>query len=111
MLKDKKIRIQRPVTTGTGARKTTTWVDLGNTAVTDPPHYFWAYYRHRSEKELSQSQATVYIADIMFAINWRSDVRAGYRIVYKGINYAIVNVDDYEGRKQDLKLYVKVAVV
>ena len=37
MLKDKKIRIQRKVTTGDDDFGTTTWVDLGNTAATDPP--------------------------------------------------------------------------
>lgn len=110
MLKDKKIRIQKPVTTGSGVSKVTTWVDLGNSTATDPPIYFWAYYRHMSENELSTSQATAYLAEVLFAVNWRSDIRAGYRIVYQGINFNIVNVDDYDGYKHDIKLYAKAAV-
>lgn len=110
MLKDKKIRIQRQVKLGDDDLGETVWVDLDNAIDTDPPKYLWAYYRHMSQKELSESQATVYLAEILFVINWRPDVRTGYRIVYKGINYTIANVDDYEGRKQDLKIYAKAAV-
>jgi hypothetical protein len=80
MLKDKKIRIQKAVTTGTDVNKKTTYVDMGNTADTDPPRYLWAYYRHMSEKELSLSQSTVYLAEVLFAVNWRSNVQTGYRV-------------------------------
>lgn len=107
MVKDKKIRIQKKVTTGSGIKQTTTWVDLGNANATDPPRYFWAYYRHMSEREISTATLEAYRTDALFIVNWRSDIRTGYRIVYKGINYSIVNVDDYEGRKQDLKIYAK----
>ncbi len=109
MLKDKKIRIQKPVTTGSGTSKTTTWVDLGNATATDPPRYLWAYYRHMSQKELSISTVQAYLSDVLFIINWRSDVYAGQRVVYKGANYTIINVDNFEGNKTDLKVYAKSA--
>ena len=107
MLKDKRIRIQHEVTIGSGIDQTTTWVDLGNSADTDPPRYLWAYYRHESEKEISTAVLEVYRTDALFVVNWRSDIRAGYRVIYRGINYDIINVDDFEGRKQDLKIYAK----
>lgn len=107
MLKDKKIRIQKPVTTGSGASKVTTWVDLGNAADTDPPRYLWAYFRHMSQKEMLLSMAQTYISDVLFTINWRADVYAGQRVVYGGMNYQIVNVDNFEGNKTDLKVYGK----
>lgn len=110
MLKDKKIRIQQQITTGQGAHETTAWVDLGNTAATDPPHYLWAYFRHMSQKELSISTVEAYEAQVMFTINWRADVLAGQRVVYGGVNYEIINVDNFEGNKTDLKIYARAAV-
>ncbi|MDP4153278.1 MAG: phage head closure protein [Bacillota bacterium] len=111
MLKDKKIRIQKPVKVGTGSFATTKWVDLGNSADTDQPKYLWAYYRHMSETETTAALATVAIAEVLFAVNWLPDITTAMRIVYKDITYQIVRIDDFEGRKEDLKIYAKLATV
>ena len=58
-----------------------------------------------SEKETATASASIAIAEVLFAVNWRADVAVNMRIVYKGLNYNIVRVDDFEGHKTDLKLY------
>ena len=42
---------------------------------------------------------------VLFQINWRDDITTTHVVRYDGVLYDITRIDDYEGRKEDLKLY------
>ena len=97
-LKDKKIDIQgvQYVTDKYGNRKKET-VTIATV---------WAYFRQLSGNEIYRvtTQAT---EEVMFVINYRTDISTDNIIKYKGTLYNITRVDVYEGYKNDLTLYCK----
>lgn len=66
----------------------------------------WAYFRQLSGNEIYRvtTQAT---EEVMFIINYRTDITTENVILYKGVQYNIVRVDVFEGYKSDLTLYCK----
>lgn len=46
-----------------------------------------------------------YKEEVLFQINWRNDITTTHVVRYDGVLYDITRIDDYEGRKEDLKLY------
>ena len=97
-LKDKKIDIQgvRFVSDQYGNRRKETFM-LATV---------WAYFRQLSGNEIYRvtTQAT---EEVMFVINYRTDITTENVILYKGVKYNIVRVDVFEGYKSDLTLYCK----
>ena len=67
----------------------------------------WAYYRQLSGKEYYAANAENVQEEIMFQINYRNDLTTRHVIRYRGILWDITRIDDYEGRKEDLKVYCK----
>ena len=67
----------------------------------------WAYYRHLSGSEYFAANAEQLKEEVLFQINWRQDVSTSHVIRYNGVLYDISRVDNYEGRREDLKLYCK----
>ena len=97
-LKDKKIELLAQVSQ----------VNANGYAVTTlqaicPP--VWAYYRHLSGKEVFAAATINYKEEVLFQINWRDDITTTHVVRYDGVLYDITRIDDYEGRKEDLKLY------
>ena len=43
--------------------------------------------------------------ELLFQINYRTDITTVHIIRYNGVLYDITRIDNYEGRKEDLKLY------
>jgi len=43
--------------------------------------------------------------EMIFEINWRDDITPKNWIVYKGKEYNITRIDDYEGYKDTLRIY------
>ena len=68
----------------------------------------WAYYRHVSSKETYAAMSVQYQVNATFIINYRKDINplTDY-IVFRGKQYDINSVDDYEGGKRDLKISAK----
>ena len=64
----------------------------------------WAYYRHMSGKELF-SGATRYKVEAIFEINYRKGIKPSMKILYNNEKYYISQIDDFEGKKTDLKIY------
>ena len=66
----------------------------------------WAYFCQLSGNEIYRvtTQAT---EEVMFVINYRTDITTENVILYKGIQYNIVRVDVFEGYKSDLTIYCK----
>lgn len=97
-LKDKKIDIQgvRYVSDKYGNRRKETFTLAA----------VWAYFRQLSGDEIYRvtTQAT---EEVMFIINYRTDITTENVILYKGVQYNIVRVDFFEGYKNDLTLYCK----
>ena len=67
----------------------------------------WAYYRQLSGKEYYAANAENVQEEIMFQINYRNDLTTRHVIRYRGELWDITRIDDYEGRKEDLKVYCK----
>lgn len=68
----------------------------------------WAYYRHASMAEReSLDIALDKEVNSVFRINWRDDITTDWRILYEGKEYEIVEIDNHEGYKNDLKIYAK----
>lgn len=97
-LKDKKIEIQesRYVSDAIGNRKK----ELVTVATV------WAYFRQLSMKEL-YSVTTQVQEEVLFQINYRTDITTAHVIKYNGIQYEIARIDTFEGYKSDLTIYCK----
>ena len=97
-LKDKKIDIQgvQYVTDKYGNHKKET-VTIATV---------WAYFRQLSGNEIYRV-TTQTTEEVMFVINYRTDITTENVILYKGVKYNIVRVDVFEGYKSDLTLYCK----
>lgn len=65
----------------------------------------WGYYRHASGTESYAAHIINTKVEVIFEIAWRNDVETNYKIKYKGKDYDITRIDDYEGRKQNLRIY------
>ena len=97
-LKDKKIEIQETTYVsdkyGNRIKQTVTIATV------------WAYFRQLSGDEIYRvtTQAT---EEVMFRINYRSDITTAHLIKSKDTLYNITRVDVYEGYKRDLTLYCK----
>jgi SPP1 family predicted phage head-tail adaptor len=86
------------------------WVDVENElGETDHELQYlvqnvWAYYRHATTKETQMAIVAQTKVEGIFIINWRSDVDLNCIIEYNGRKYNITDIDDFEGRKTDLKI-------
>lgn len=83
--------------------------ELGEQAETWAPipggENIWAYYRHASANEIYGAATTNYRVEVIFQIAWRDDINSYMQIRYKGKDYRITRIDDFEGNKTDLKIY------
>ena len=99
-LKDKKITIMG-VTEGKN--------DLGDPIQIRGPipggENIWAYVRHTSGREYYAAKQVQAEEEMLFEINWRDDITPKNWIVYKGKEYNITRIDDFEGYKDTLRIY------
>ncbi len=98
-LKDKKIELLRQVHTRDGMGITTTTLESMGTV--------WAYFRHLSGKEVFAAATVNYKEEVLFQVNYRTDLTTANVIRYNGRLYNITRFDIFEGYKQDLTLYCK----
>ena len=101
MLKDKKIDLVK-ITLGQG--------DFGQPIEIEEPlpngENIWAYYRHASGSEFFAAAQTNHKLEVVFIINWRDDLDpTDVKVRYKGELYDITRIDDFEGYKNDIKIY------
>ena len=68
----------------------------------------WAYYRQTSGSEYFEAARVNIKEEAVFEINWRNDIDAYMRVEFKGRRYQITRIDDFEGYKEDLKIYAYV---
>lgn len=66
----------------------------------------WAYYRQASADEYDRAGLAGYKVEAVFRINWRNNISVDHRILFRGDNYEITRIDDFEGYKKDLTIYV-----
>ncbi|AWK50485.1 head-tail adaptor protein [Clostridium beijerinckii] len=98
--KDKKISII----------KLTSYQDeIGNDIEEEAPvpgcENIWAYYRHISGTEYFAAATTNTKVEVTFQINWRTGIDTSMKILYNNKTYCITHIDDFEGKKTDLKIY------
>ena len=98
-LKDKKIELLRQVYTRDEMGITKTTLESMGTV--------WAYFRHLSGKEVFAAATVNYKEEVLFQVNYRTDLTPANIIRYNGRLYNITRIDTFEGYKQDLKLYCK----
>ncbi len=99
-IKDKKITILRKISVPDGrGGSETTWEPLPG------GENIWAYYRQTTGSEFYEAARANIREEAVFEINWRNDIKAPMRILFRGKKYEITRVDDFEGYKQDQKIY------
>jgi len=64
----------------------------------------WAHYRSTGGSEYFSAYMEGYIANAVFTINWREDIRPHMIVVFRKCIYKITHVDDLEGYKGDIKI-------
>ena len=58
-----------------------------------------------SGKEVFAAATINYKEEVLFTINYRTDITTAHVVRYKGVLYDITRVDAFEGYKEDLTLY------
>lgn len=99
-LKDKKISIleQKLIPDGEGGF-IEGWVPIPG------GENIWAYYRQTSGKEFYAAAQVNSKEEAVFEINWRNDIDTTMRISFRGKQYEITRIDDFEGYKKNLTIY------
>lgn len=69
----------------------------------------WAYYRQLSGNEYYASAMVNATEEVVFTINYRTDVTTEMLIEYGGKYYDITRIDNFEGYKDDLNIYGKLS--
>ena len=64
-----------------------------------------AYFHYLSGKEIFAAATINYKGEVLFQINYWTDLSTAHVIRYNGVLYDITRIDNFEGRKEDLKLY------
>lgn len=103
-----RIRIQAPVTIGSGASKTTSWVDVGNTTAADPPRWTWAKWEnvHGSEAWVAESMQATMPATV--SVWYDSLITRQCRVLDDaGIAYDIKSLDDIRREHRQIELKVQ----
>ncbi len=70
-----------------------------------PP--LWAYFRQLSGKEVYAAMSVQATEEVLFIINYRTDITTRHIVRFRGVDYDITRVDTFEGYKSDLTLYAK----
>lgn len=69
----------------------------------------WAYYRHLSGKEFFEAATMNSKVEAIFIVNWKEKLVTTnpitMRVLYNNEQYDITQIDDFEGRKTDIKIY------
>lgn len=66
----------------------------------------WAYFRQLSGDEIYRVTTQV-TEEVLFRINYRTDITTENIIRFNGTDYNITRIDVFEGYKTDLTLYCK----
>lgn len=66
---------------------------------------FPAAFRQLSGKEVFAAATTNYKEEVLFTINYRTDLTTACVVRYRGVLYDITRIDTFEGYKEDLTLY------
>jgi len=76
-----------------------------------PQATLWAYYKELSATLIYASHTTTAKEESQIAINYLAALNKAYPqdyyVLYDGVLYQVTRVDNYEGYKSDLVLYVK----
>ncbi|MDR1735928.1 MAG: phage head closure protein [Oscillospiraceae bacterium] len=67
----------------------------------------WAYFRQLSGKEVFAAQSVLATEEVLFIINWRTDVTTRHIVRFRSVDYDITRVDVFEEHKGDIALYAK----
>ncbi|MBU4440107.1 MAG: phage head closure protein [Firmicutes bacterium] len=103
-LKDKKIEIYASTVISTpGKAPKYSWAPIHEGKL-------WAYVRQLSASEHFMAMQVKAKEEMLFVINWRSDISSTNVIKYRDKFYDIKRVDSFEGYKQDIQIYADVGV-
>lgn len=65
----------------------------------------WAYFRQLSTKEFYAAAATTAKEEVVFIINHHSDIKVYDMVAFRGKYYRVTRIDEFEGYRDDMKLY------
>jgi head-tail adaptor len=105
------IRIQAPVTTGSGIHKAMVWVDLGNTSESDPPRWTWAKWENVHGAEAWTASSVQAVAPATVSVWYDSRITRMCRIVDDaGTVYRITSLDDVRREHRQIELKVQASM-
>lgn len=98
-IKDKKIEILAPtLISKPGGTPKYSWAPIHTDKL-------WAYVRQLSASEHYAAMQVQAKEEMLFVVNWRSDISNSNVIKYQDKFYNIKRVDTFEGYKQDIQIY------
>ena len=65
----------------------------------------WAYFRHLSGKEVFAAATVNYKEEVLFQVNYRTDLTTANMVRYNGALYNITRIDTFERYKGNLAQY------
>lgn len=66
---------------------------------------FWAYFRQMSTQEIYEARAMTQKEEAIFTINHHESVKVYDLVLFRGTYYKVNRIDEYEGNRDDMKLY------
>ena len=98
---DKRIIIQRLIRNGEGSFAEESWQDICNV---------WANWINVHGSEVWAAESVQALKAATVTIRYRSDVDEKCRVVFNGVTYEIVSVDNIRQRNRVLEMKVKATV-
>lgn len=105
-----KLRIQKPIKTGSGSFAYTSWVDIGNTSDLDSPRYIYSKWESLKGAEKWAADSVQATGGATVTVRYSSQITEQCRIIREDILYQIVEIQDTTQKKQWLQIAVKAAV-
>lgn len=105
------IRIQAPVTTGSGVHKVTAWVDIGNESESDDPRWTYAKWENVHGSEAWTASSVQATAPATVSVWYDSRITRLCRVADDaGMVYRITSLDDIRREHRQIEMKVQANV-
>lgn len=106
-----RIRIQTPVTTGSGVHKVTSWVDVGNTTTSDAPRWAYAKWENAHGAEAWVASSVQATAPATVSVWYDVRITRMCRVLDDaGVVYQITSLDDIRREHRQIEMKVQASV-
>lgn len=106
-----RIRVQAPVTIGTGINKHSEWVDIGNNTEADAPRWIWTKWENAHGSEAWAASRAQAMAPATVSVWYDARITRQCRVLDDaGIVYGIVSLDDIRREHRQIEMKVRASV-